>query len=201
MKKFSFKKFAASPLGEKLLFAVYLVCGAFLTDLALDRELWRRPTLHIMIFICALFFDILLIRLLHKMLRRKVIPTLKTVARKAFSSLYKRIGRLAAKLPGSSRGGKVFVVGKEERSFAMETRERKSVKRGKKLPRLAADASEREKARHAYTVFVFKRDKDIPSVLTPSEVAVQLDPKGEHREIFENYNFARYSKEEKEIRP
>ena len=80
----------------------------------------------------------------------------------------------------------------------METRDRKNVRQRKKLPRLSKDASEREKARHAYTVFVFKREKDVPSVLTPSEVAVRLDEKGENRDIFINYNFARYSEEEKE---
>ena len=80
----------------------------------------------------------------------------------------------------------------------METRERKHRGNRKKLPKLAKDASEREKARHAYTVFVFKKEKDIPSVLTPSEVAVRLDEKGENRDIFINYNFARYSEEEKE---
>ena len=68
-------------------------------------------------------------------------------------------------------------------------------KEEKNSPNWGENASEREKARHAYTVFVFKRDKDIPSVLTPSEVAVRLDEKGENAEIFTNYNFARYSEE------
>ena len=82
----------------------------------------------------------------------------------------------------------------------METRERKHNRNRRKLPKLARDASDREKARHAYTVFVFNKEKDIPSVLTPSEVAVRIDEKGENADIFHNYNFARYSKEEKEIR-
>jgi hypothetical protein len=133
------------------------------------------------------------------MLKRRVIPAVKNTARKAFSALFRRIGRIAGRFTGNTRNGKIFVEGKEERSFAVETRDRKNVRQRKKLPRLSKDASEREKARHAYTVFVFKREKDVPSVLTPSEVAVRLDEKGENRDIFTNYNYARYSEEKKEI--
>ena len=200
MKKFNFKAFISSPLAQKLLFAVYAVAGAYFTSLALDKELWKRPTLHILIFICAAFFDVCLIRQMHKMLRRKVLPAIGKTARRAFSALFRRIGRIAAKFTGKSHDGKIFVEGKDERSFAVETRDRKQTKRRKKLPVLAKNASDREKARHAYTVFVFKRDKDISPVLTPSEVAVRLDKNGENADIFTNYNFARYSKEEKEIR-
>ena len=74
MKKINFKKIKASPITEKILFVVLLVLGAYFTDLALDETLWRRPTLHIFIFICAVFFDACLFRLLHKMLKRKAIP-------------------------------------------------------------------------------------------------------------------------------
>lgn len=102
--------------------------------------------------------------------------------------------RAAEKFAGN-RSGKVFLDGKEERSFAIETRERKHTKRKKKLPKLGENASEREKARYAYTVFVFRKDKDIPSALTPSEVAVRLDSGGGNEMIFKNYNFARYSEE------
>ena len=200
MKKINFKKIKASPITEKILFVVLLVLGAYFTDLALDETLWRRPTLHIFIFICAVFFDACLFRLLHKMLKRKAIPVLKDKVRKVFSALYKRIASLTKNFSGHSQNGKIFVEGKDERSFAMETRERKHNRNRKKLPKLAKDANEREKARHAYTVFVFKKDKDIPSVLTPSEVAVRIDEKGENADIFHNYNFARYSKEEKETR-
>ena len=185
---------------EKIAFAVCTVMGAYFTSLALDETLVQRPTLHILILICAAFFDICLIRLLHKMLKRKVLPAIKSTARKAFSALFKRIGRIASRFSGGDRGTKVFVEGKDERSFAVETRDRKQVKRKKKLPALSKNANDREKARHAYTVFVFKKDKDIPSVLTPSEVAVRLDKSGENADIFTNYNFARYSEEEKEIR-
>ena len=198
MKKINFKKIKNSPIAEKILFAVFLVLGAYFTDLALDETLWKRPTLHIFIFACALFFDICLFRLMHKMLKRKAIPALKNTVRKAFSALYKRIASLTKNFSGHSQNGKIFVEGKDERSFAMETHERKHNRNRKKLPKLAKDAGEREKARHAYTVFVFKKEKDIPSVLTPSEVAVRLDEKGENRDIFINYNFARYSEEEKE---
>ena len=198
MKKMNFKKIRSSPLMEKILFAVCAVFGAYFTNLALDEKLLERPILHILILLCAAFFDICLLRLIHKMLKRKVLPAVKNTARKAFSALFRRIGKIARNFTGNNRNGKIFVEGKEERSFAVETRDRKNVKQRKKLPRLSKDASEREKARHAYTVFVFKREKDIPSVLTPSEVAVRLDEKGENRDIFINYNFARYSEEEKE---
>ena len=198
MNKINFKKIKTSPIAEKILFAVLLVLGAYFTDLTLDETLWKRPTLHILIFVCALFFDICLFRLMHKMLKRKAIPVLKNTMRKAFSALYKRIAHLTKNFSGHSHGGKIFVNGKEERSFAMEAHGRRHIKNRKKLPKLAKDASEREKARHAYTVFVFKKEKDIPSVLTPSEVAVRLDREGENRDIFINYNYARYSEEEKE---
>ena len=105
MKKFSFKKFASSSVGEKILFAVFLVGGAYFTDLSLDEELWRRPTLHILIFICALFFDILLIRLLHKMLKRKVIPVIRRATRKAFSSRSDRISHTVCAFSFSVRAG------------------------------------------------------------------------------------------------
>ncbi|MBR6744890.1 MAG: hypothetical protein IKM00_06735 [Clostridia bacterium] len=201
MKKLNFKKIRSSPITEKILFAVCAVSGAYFTSLALDEELWKRPTLHILIFICAAFFDICLVRLMHKMLRRRVLPAIRNTARRAFSALFRRIGRIAAKLAGKSHDGKIFIEGKDERSFAVEIRDRKQTKRRKKLPALAKDANDREKARHAYTVFVFKRDKDISPVLTPSEVAAQLDKNGENADIFTKYNFARYAEEEKETRP
>ena len=199
MKKQKFKKIISSPLAEKILFAVALACGSYFTSLALDRELWKRPTFHIFIFALAVLFDGYLFMILKRILKRKVFPAIGTVARKVFSGVFRRIMRVAEKLAGN-RSGKVFVDGKEERSFAVETRERKHMRKRKKLPKLAENASEREKARHAYTVFVFKKDKDIPSVLTPSEVAVRLDSTGENADIFKNYNFARYSEEEKETK-
>ena len=181
-------------MAEKIFFAIALVLGSYFTSLALDRELWKKPTLHIFIFALAAIFDAYLLMILRKMLKRKVFPVIRGAARKLFSSVFRRIMRVAEKFSGN-RNGKIFVDGKEERSFVLETRDRKQIKRRKKLPKLGENASEREKARHAYTVFVFKRDKDIPSVLTPSEVAVRLDEKGENAEIFTNYNFARYSEE------
>ena len=200
MKRTKFKKILFSPLAEKILFAVCTVLGAYFTSLALDSRFVQRPILHIMILICAAFFDIVFFRFLHKMLKRRVLPAVKNTARKAFSALFRRIGKIAAKISGNAHGGMIFVEGKDERSFAVETRGRKQTRRKKRVPVLPKNANDREKARHAYTVFVFKKDKDIPSVLTPSEVGVLLDEKREHTDIFNNYNFARYSKEEKEIK-
>ena len=199
MKKTKCGKILFSPIAEKILLALLLLAGAFFTDLSLDGELWKKPAVHIPVLLAAVALDVLFFLLLRKVLRRRVIPALRDTVRKAFSSLYRRIARITRKFSHKSRSGKIFVDGKEERSFTVEVRERKSAKIRKRLPKLSKDASEREKARHSYTVFVFKRDRDIPSVLTPSEVAVRLDEKGENRDIFINYNFARYSKEEKEI--
>ena len=197
MKKQTFKKIISSPLAEKILFALALVCGSYFTSLALDRELWKRPTFHIFIFVLAVLFDGYLFMILKRILKRKVFPVIGSAARKLFSGMFRRIMRVAEKLAGN-RSGKIFLDGKEERCFVMETHERKHARKRKKLPRLGENASEREKARHAYTVFVFKRDKDIPSALTPSEVAVRLDGTGENRDIFTAYNYARYSEEEGE---
>lgn len=188
------QKIKASRWAEYARLAVDLVAGAYLTSLALDQELWKRPTLHIFIFLSALCFDVCFCRLAHRMLRRKAIPAFKSAARRAFSSVFRRIARIADRLI-VRRDGKVFLEGKQERRFAVETRVAKQVRHRKKLPRLSADADERAKARHAYTVFVFKKDKDIPSVLTPTEVAARLDANGENAEIFQNYNVARYSEE------
>ena len=77
----------------------------------------------------------------------------------------------------------------------METRSAKNQKNKKKMPKLSKNPSKREKARYAYTEFVFKKDKNIAPDLTPSEVAVRLDEKRENEEIFINYNIARYSEE------
>lgn len=195
MKKTDLKKIWYSPLFEKLLLAVYLLVGAYFTNLAFDRELWNQYTLHTFIMVLAVFFDILAIRLLRKILKRKAIPMIKQGIAKAFSSVFRRIARITKKASSRERKGKVFVAGKEERSFAIERRRSKNSKSKKKLPKLSKNANERERARYAYTEFVFKKDKDIPSVLTPSEVAVRLDEEGENREIFINYNIARYSEE------
>ena len=195
MKKTDLKKILQSPLFEKLLLAVYLLVGAYFTNLAFNRELWNQYTLHTVITVLAVFFDIQAIRSLRKILKRKAIPMIKQGIAKAFSSVFRRITRITRKTSFKERKGKVFIEGKEERTFAFERRSSKNSKSKKKMPKLSKNPSERERARYAYTEFVFKKDKDIPSVLTPSEVAVRLDEKGENKEIFINYNIARYSEE------
>lgn len=198
MKEINPKKILRSPWFEKLLLAAYLILGAYFTNLALDRELWRQYTLHIFITALAVFFDVLAFRLLRRILKRKAIPMIKQGVAKAFSSVFRRLSKLTGRTSLKERGGKIFVEGKEERSFAIERRGIKNSKSKKKMPKLSKNPSEREKARYAYTEFVFKKDKNIPSVLTPGEVAVYLDKKGENREIFINYNIARYSEETEE---
>lgn len=189
------KKLFYSPLFEKLLLVIYLILGAYFTNLMFDRELWNQYTLHTLIMVIAVFFDILAFRLLRKILKRKAIPMIKQGIAKAVSSVFRRIAKITGKKTSRERREKLFVVGKEERSFAIERRSSKNSKSKKKLPKLSKNPSERERARYVYAEFVFKKDKDISPVLTPSEVAVRLDKKGENREIFINYNIARYSEE------
>lgn|GEM_PF-1480537 len=198
MKSTKWKRLFSSGIMEKIWLAVLLLASAYFTSLALDDELWRKPTLHICVFLLAAVFDTVFLRLLHKVLKRKAIPAAKRGVKRFFSSVARGLSRLAGRIAPASRGGKIFLKGEDERSFAWESAQHREAQVRKKLPRLPKNASEREKARHAYTVFVFKRDKNIPAVLTPSEVACRLDAGGENSEIFENYNIARYSEEEKE---
>ena len=195
MNKMKLKKFLRSPLCGYLWLSVCLLAGAYFTNLAFDRELWKQYTLHIVITLIAAFFDISALRLLCKILKRKAVPMLRQGLSKAFSSVFRRIARLTRKFSSAGQNGKIFVEGKEERSFAIEIRNAKTVKSKKKMPKLSKNPTEREKARYAYTAFVFKKDKNISPVLTPSEVAVRLDENGENGEIFSNYNFARYSED------
>ena len=189
------KKFLRSPLCGYLWLSVCLLVGAYFTNLAFDRELWKQYTLHIVITLIAAFFDISALRLLCKILKRKAVPMLRQGLSKAFSSVFRRIMKITDRFTAGKHNGKIFVNGKEERCFAMETRNAKKRHSQKKMPKLSKNPSEREKARYAYTEFVFKKDKNIAPDLTPSEVAVRLDEKGENRAIFTNYNIARYSEE------
>ena len=196
MKKRNLKAMLRALWFEKILFAAYLLLGAYFTNLALDDTLWKRYTLHITITVLAIFFDVLFFRLAYRILKRKVIPSIRQGIRKASSFVSRRIRNLTGKLSSRTRNGKIFVEGTEERRFVMEKRNVKNSGKKKKMPKLSKNPTARERARYEYTAFVFKKDKNIPSVLTPSEVAVFLDEKGENREIFTNYNVARYSEEE-----
>ena len=196
MKKRNLKAMLRAPWFEKILFAVYLLLGAYFTNLALEDTLWKRYILHIAITALAIFFDVLFFRLAYRILKRKVIPSIRQGIRKASSFVSRRIRNLTGKLSSRTRNGKIFVEGTEERRFVMEKRNVKNSGKKKKIPKLSKNPTARERARYEYTAFVFKKDKNIPSVLTPSEVAVFLDEKGENREIFTNYNVARYSEEE-----
>ncbi|MBQ3490842.1 MAG: hypothetical protein IJA86_09655 [Clostridia bacterium] len=195
MKKLNLKKILRHPWTEKILAVIYLLLGAYFTNMALDKELWRQYTVHIAITVLAIVFDILFCRLAHKILKRKALPAFRQGVRKVFSSVFRHISKIKKHFSAKERNGKIFVEGKEERSFVIESRSAKTHKNKKKMPKISKNPSEREKARYAYTAFVFKKDKDISSVLTPNEVSVRLDEKGENSEIFSNYNIARYSEE------
>jgi hypothetical protein len=85
--------------------------------------------------------------------------------------------------------------GKSERTFVFETHTSGTGQTKRRLPRLTKNASEREKIRYEYICYVFKKDKNISSTLTPNEVGHYLDETGEDHAIFENYNEARYTDE------
>lgn len=189
-----FKKL--SPKTENILCAIFFTIGFALTFLSLQKEFQKYYLLHMIIFIIAMASDILFFRLLYVILKRKALPFLTEKVKNAFSFVFRHIFRFANKIGEKYRPkDKIFIAGENERSFAFEINTAKTIKNRKKLPKLAKDASEREKIRYEYTCFVFKHDKNIPSVLTPNEVALKLDANGDNKEIFENYNEARYSVE------
>lgn len=189
-----FKKL--SPRAEKIVCAVSLLIGLLLTWASLQKQLQKFYLLHMVVFVLAAAADIVFFRLLYVILKRKALPFLSEKIKTAFSFVFRNILRLAGKVTEKYRPkDKIFIAGENERSFAIEINTNKVAKSRKKLPKLAKDASERERIRYEYTCFVFKRDKNISSVLTPNEVALRLDENGENRAIFENYNEARYFEE------
>ena len=189
-----FKKL--SPKTENILCVVFFAIGAVLTFLSLQQEFQKYYLLHMIVFFLAMAMDFCFLYLLYRILKRKALPLFAEKTKRAFSFLFRRLFRFASKIGEKYRPkDKIFIAGESERSFAIQIRTSKNARSRKKLPRLAKDAGEREKIRYEYTCFVFKHDKNIPSVLTPNEVALRLDTNGENRELFENYNEARYSDE------
>ncbi|MBQ8497893.1 MAG: hypothetical protein IJ489_10640 [Clostridia bacterium] len=185
-----------SPKTGKIVCAIFLVVGLGLTWASMQKEFQKYYLLHMIVFFLAMTVDIVFLRLLYVILKRKALPFLAEKAKKAFSLVFRHIFRFADKITEKYRPkDKIFIAGENEHSFAIEINTNKVAKSRKKLPKLAKDASERERIRYEYTCFVFKRDKNISSVLTPNEVALRLDENGENRVIFENYNEARYSEE------
>ncbi len=182
---------------KKCLLAVYFVCGGTCTfELTVER-IRENQNLYAIMTVLAIVFDVLFFKTLFFLLKQKALPQAVNALGKLFSAVFKRIGTLVEKVSDvfSQNKDKTFVEGKNERTFVFEVRSDKAGQVRRKLPKLSKNANERERIRYEYTCYVFKRDRDISSSLTPNEVGAYLDETGEDKPIFDNYNTARYTKE------
>ncbi len=178
---------------RKLLLAAYFVLGGTFTFYLGVERVQENKELYAITTVLAIVFDFLFFKTLFSLFGRRAMETVTKRAGKLFSVLFRGIGKLC-ELVGDAflPKDRTFVEGKSERSFVFETHGGEGgVKR--KLPKLPKNASDREKIRHAYTVYVFKKDKNISGALTPSEVARRLDAPREDAPVFERYNDARYT--------
>ncbi len=179
-------------LFRKLLLAFCFIFGGAATFyLSVDR-LREKPLLYTGIAICAIVLDLLFFRTLFSLMREKEIPNVFAGLGRLFSVVFRGVARIVERVSDTVHRQKTLVEGKTERTFVFETREGGESRNRRKLPRLPKNAGERERIRHEYAVYVFKRDKNIPAHLTPSEVERRLDETGEDHMIFERYNGARY---------
>ena len=186
-----------SPKLKKLLLAVYFVLGGTFTfELTVER-VRENQNLYAIMTVLALVFDILFFKTLFSLFKEKALPTVMTAVGKVFSAVFRHIGRLVEKVSDafSPNKDKTFMDGKSERTFVFETHTSGAGQARRKLPKLPKDATDRQRIRHEYACYVFKKDKNISSALTPNEVGERLDETGEDREIFESYNDARYTEE------
>jgi hypothetical protein len=182
---------------QKLLLALYFVLGGTFTFYLTVERIREDQNIYAIVTVLAIFFDVLFFKTLFSLLNRRAIPRMAVSIGKAFSSIFRRIGRLVERVSDafSSDKDKTFMEGKSERTFVFETHTSGTGQTKRRLPRLTKNASEREKIRYEYTCYVFKKDKNISSTLTPNEVGHYLDETGEDHAIFENYNEARYTDE------
>ncbi len=190
------KKRIQSKTVQKCLLAVWFVLGGTCTfELGVDR-IREDVNLYAIMTVLAVVFDFLFFKTLFSLMRERALPKLMKTAGKTFSYLFRRLARLAEKVSDAfSRENKTFMDGKNERTFVFEVHHKHADESRRKLPKLSRDASEREKIRYAYAAYVFRKNKNISSALTPNEVAYELDRAGEDREIFESYNEVRYTEE------
>ncbi len=181
---------------HKLLLAVYFVAGGTFTfELSVDR-VRENDYLYAVCAVLAVVFDFLFFKKLFFLMRRNEIPNVLGGLGKLFAATFRRVARLVERVNDAVHKEKNLVEGKSERTFVFETHSSDAARHRRKLPRLKGNASRRERIRHEYAVYVFHRDKNIPSSLTPNEVAYRLDESGEDRMLFERYNDARYNWED-----
>lgn len=181
-----------------IVLAVTFCIGVPATYLLFNNDLRQIHWLYSLIIITALSADIVFVRTLilifksfkiGKKLADGIKKMLSFIGRKIISAAEKAIGGRLSK-------GKRFIGGKSERSFVFESRNGRFDKIRKKMPKLPKNATERQRVRYEYISYVYKKEKSIPPYLTPSEVGSRLDPDGSDAPIFENYNGARYDKEQ-----
>ena len=182
---------------QKLLLAVYFVLGGTFTFYLTVERIREDQNLYAIVTVLAIVFDVLFFKTLFSLLNRRAIPKMAASIGKAFSAIFRRIGHLVERVSDafSPNKDKSFMEGKNERTFVFETHASGLGQTKRKLPKLAKNASDREKIRYEYTCYVFKKDKNISSALTPNEVGHYLDETGEDHAVFENYNEARYTDE------
>lgn len=178
-----------------ILLAVYFCLGVPLSYYAISGTARSTAWLYAMNVIFAVTADVLFFRKLFYLMRRhKVVSKVSRALKKALGKLAGKIGAAADRIFGGIRSrGKSFIGGKRERRFIFTDGDGTVKHRRRKMPRLPKNATEREKKRYAYVAYVFKKDKDIPSHLTPNEVGARLDPTGGDRGVFDDYNGARYA--------
>ena len=179
---------------QRIWLAVWFAVGFLLTYTLSFSQLQQYKLLFMLLFFAAAAADLVFLIALHRLLKRTWYPRLAAQIKKMTSAIARKLGTLAKKLVGRD-GTKVFLDGKHERKFVFEVYGNKTQKTSRKMPKLAKNASEKEKIRHAYVAYVFRKNKNIPSVLTPNEVERELDATAEEHPIFENYNAARYAQE------
>ncbi len=182
------------PRLERFLLAVWFVLGGSATFyLTVDRIRENRE-LYALVAIAAFLFDGLFFKTFFSLIRQKELPEVFKLAGNALFVLLRAVGKLSERISDTvHRSEKHLVDGKHERSFVFETHEKNERIRRRKLPKLPKNADEKAKIRHAYTAFVFEKDRDIPSHLTPHEVEARIDPKHDRKELFSAYDAARYS--------
>ena len=182
---------------KKFLLAVYFVLGGTFTfELTVER-VRENQNLYDIMTVLAIVFDVLFFKTFFSLFKEKALPTIMTAVGKVFYAVFRRIGKLVERVSDalSPNKDKTFMDGKSERTFVFETHTGGAGRTARKLPKLPKDATDRQKIRHEYTCYVFKKDKNISSALTPNEVALRLDENGEDRELFERYHEARYTEE------
>lgn len=183
-----------------LLAVCFVLGGTFTFELSVER-IQANQYLYASMAVLAIVFDFWFFKILFFLLNQRAIPQTLTAISKMFSTVFRYIGRIVERVSDaiSPNKDKTFMEGKSERTFVFETYTSGTGQTRRKLPKLSKNATDREKTRYAYTCYVFKKDKNISSALTPNEVEEYLDETGEDHEIFENYNEARYTNEKDSI--